>query len=188
MPPHEAAGLEGVAVAAAPDDEPAFDPLAMLEAFQNQKLGPALAELEPAAIERLRAHVDEVCESHGMALVIAELDITDSYAEPHIREIHVPAIRSELGYLVALHEAGHIVLGLPSHEEHSDGTMIERFFANEAAAWEWAIDYALDAPTEAATEAMKHLVSSDDPGEGLDEARARLAAAVARRRAGDGAP
>lgn len=77
-------------------------------------------------------HIAMLCQEHGIRRTVA-----DSRGRASVRERHIqhPPIRTEMAYFVALHEIGHIVVGL-------DGTRLER----EARCWEWALEHALVRP------------------------------------------
>jgi hypothetical protein len=77
-------------------------------------------------------HVAILCREHGIRRTVAEGRGRASVGERHIQH---PPIRTEMAYFVALHEIGHIFVGL-------EGTRLER----EAAAWDWALRAALVKP------------------------------------------
>lgn len=108
----------------------------------------------------------------------------DSWAEwgGDVRRIHTPPVGSELGYLVAFHEIGHVELQLPSHDPEPDVPGAKRLFMNEAEVWIWAIDRAPFPPSEDAEAKILVLLYCDDPGEGLAVARARVREACSARR------
>lgn len=78
-------------------------------------------------------HIAVLCREHGIRRSVSE---ARGRARVKERWIQHPPIRSEMAYFVALHEIGHIMVGI-------DGmTRLER----EAAAWDWALDNALVLP------------------------------------------
>jgi hypothetical protein len=77
------------------------------------------------------------------------------------RDIEAPAIVSEIDFWTALHEAGHVVLGLDTDGE--DGAPI---FENEIAVWRWAFDEAPVLPSGHASlliDTLRHSYAND-PG------------------------
>lgn len=78
-------------------------------------------------------HIAALCEEHGIRRTVAE---GRGRARVKERWIQHPPIRDEMAYFVALHEIGHICVGLRE-------SRLER----EAAAWEWALRSALVEPT-----------------------------------------
>lgn len=82
----------------------------------------------------LNRHVHQLCKELGIRRIIAP---GRGHARVSKREIQHPPIttRDLMTYFVALHEVGHVVVGL-------SGTRLER----EAACWRYALDVALIEP------------------------------------------
>jgi hypothetical protein len=82
----------------------------------------------------LDRHVRQLCAEHGIERIIAP---GRGHARVKKREIQHPQITvfDPMTYFVALHEIGHILVGL-------SGTRLER----EAACWRYALDVALFEP------------------------------------------
>jgi hypothetical protein len=77
-------------------------------------------------------HIRQLCQELDIKRVIAP---GRGRAKVVTRTIQHPPIRTEMAYFVALHEIGHIVVGL-------EGKRLER----EAKAWRWALENALVVP------------------------------------------
>ncbi len=89
-------------------------------------------------------------------------------------------METELAYFVALHEIGLVVLQLGSFDEPSSDERPSRLYLNEGAVWEWAPQEAIESRSEDAAEKIRVFLLSDDPGEGQQEALARVARKVPR--------
>ena len=76
--------------------------------------GPCSESLDSAEARRLRDHIESLSSAHRITVVEREMQWVDAWGEPDARKIVVPPLGSELAYFVALHEIGHLVLGLPS--------------------------------------------------------------------------
>jgi hypothetical protein len=144
--------------------------------------GPSTDPLPTATAAKLRADVETRCRDLSVHLIETPIDFdaADGQFDDQVREIRVPPLTTELAYLVALHELGHGVLGLPS-DEVRDGVR-HRLYTNEGLVWAWAIENALDPPTDDAVAKIVTMLSPHDPGEGRSEAKARVRAAAAARR------
>lgn len=166
-----------------PDDE--IDPIiALLDSVLE---GPCREPFETDIDAEWRSTIDELLSTHNIEHVQQPMSPRDSYGEWNDEggTIFTPALGSELAYLVALHEIGHIVLRLPSHDPSPDAPEAVRLFTNEAAVWEWAIEHAPTAPSSDAELKILALLFSDDPGLGLSEARTRVRESCAARRQSD---
>lgn len=78
-------------------------------------------------------HIVALCREHHIRRTVQR---GRGHARVHERRIWHPPLRDEMAYFVALHEIGHILVGL-------EGTRLER----EAACWKWAIQNALVLPS-----------------------------------------
>lgn len=82
----------------------------------------------------LDRHIAALCKEHGITRTVAPGRGRAQVAERRIK--HPPiALSDPMTYFVALHEVGHILVGL-------SGTRLER----EAACWRYALDVALIMP------------------------------------------
>lgn len=77
-------------------------------------------------------HVQMLCNEHKITRVVKP---GRGHAKVADRRIQHPPLDEEMAYLVALHEVGHVLVGL-------QGTRLER----EALAWKFALDNALAPP------------------------------------------
>ena len=82
---------------------------------------------------------------------------------------------------VDVHEAdndqriGHVVLQVVSHERVRSDERARRLYLNQAAVWEWALDVSPITPSADAAEKIRLMLTFfDDPGDGREEAVARL--------------
>lgn len=94
--------------------------------------------------ETLDRHVDDLCAAYGIRrvggrgrAVVVRVRHRNGRRERRL-EIRVPPVRGQVSYFVALHEIGHLVGAGRS------GRRLER----EAAAWRFALEEALVAPTD----------------------------------------
>jgi hypothetical protein len=87
-----------------------------------------------ATAARLAEHVQRLADEHGVTIEHQGRGI--GYRKQ--RRITVPPVRGRASYFVALHELGHVV-----------GPNPRRRLDQETAAWQWALDHALDDPTPA---------------------------------------
>ena len=151
----------------------AFDPFRFADAMFE---GPSSDPLAPEQAESLRQHFFELAAEHRISWEERDIHVLDAEGlfSPETREITVPIIRSELGYFVALHEVGHVALELPSFEHRPEWSRAHRLYRNEAIVWEWTLDAAVIPPSQDACEKLVAFLRSDDPGEGLVEAIARV--------------
>lgn len=92
----------------------------------------------------LDLHIDDLCARHGISrvegsgrAVVISVRHRDGTRERRL-EIRVPPVRGQVSYFVALHEIGHLV------GEGRSGRRLER----EEAAWRFALNEALVAPTD----------------------------------------
>lgn len=74
-------------------------------------------------------HIVALCKEHDIRRTVQR---GRGRARVKERWIQHPPLRDEMAYFVALHEIGHIFVGL-------EGTRLER----EAAAWDWALSHSL---------------------------------------------
>jgi hypothetical protein len=146
--------------------------------------GPCIKPLPTDEAARLREHLDGVLTEHRIILHEKPIGWMDADGGLETRDVVVPELGSELAYFVALHECGHVVLGLESFAEGTDvdGSPIRRY-DNEATVWEWAIDTALMAPSEDAEEKILKYLASSEPGPGREAAPGRVRESCAARRA-----
>jgi hypothetical protein len=77
-------------------------------------------------------HINLLCKEHGITRVIRP---GRGHAKVEKRWIQHPPIREEMAYFVALHEIGHIMVGLQD-------SRLQR----EAAAWAWALENSIVRP------------------------------------------
>jgi hypothetical protein len=109
--------------------EPAADPLYA-----------GMVVLDADSRRRLREHVEELAKAHEVEWRIApEIPWIASEGDPEERWFRSPPIRTEIDYLTAIHEIGHVALGLPTFG--LDGTTV--IFENEEAVWLWALEHAI---------------------------------------------
>lgn len=87
----------------------------------------------------LEAHVEELCEQHGIEIAGASRRGRATRWRGGRRQISIPEIRGQVSYFVALHEIGHLV---------GPGRSAPRLEA-EANAWLWALANAAVEPTPA---------------------------------------
>ena len=78
-------------------------------------------------------HIAALCAEHGIRRTVQR---GRGRARVKVRWIQHPPLRDEMAYFVALHEIGHICVGLT-------GTRLTR----ETAAWEWALQNSLVRPS-----------------------------------------
>ena len=96
-----------------------------------------------AKVDILDRHVSDLCTAHGIARGNGSRSgraIQRGRGRTRTLHIRIPPIRGQVTYLVALHEIGHLV------GPGRSGTRLEK----EAAAWRWAIEHSIVAPTDAA--------------------------------------
>lgn len=83
--------------------------------------------------EMLELHIQELCKAAKIKRTIKH---GRGHAKVRLRHIQHPPIRDdEMAYFVALHEIGHVAIGMKQPR-------LER----EAAAWEWALENSLIYP------------------------------------------
>jgi hypothetical protein len=87
----------------------------------------------------LEAHVEELCEQHGIELAGSSRRGRAIRWRGGRLEIAIPEIRGQVSYFIALHEIGHLV---------GPGRSAPRLEA-EANAWLWALERAAVEPTVA---------------------------------------
>jgi hypothetical protein len=87
----------------------------------------------------LEAHVEELCEQHGIGIAGASRRGRATRWRGGRREIAIPEIRGQVSYFIALHEIGHLV---------GAGRSAPRLEA-EANAWLWALQNCAVEPTPA---------------------------------------
>lgn len=145
--------------------------------------GPCTEPLAADDAAQLREHLDTVLAEHRITLREEPIGWMDAEGDLETREIIVPILGSELAYFVALHECGHIVLGLVSFgdDADADGTPV-RLYDNEASVWEWAIGIATTAPSADAEEKILKFLASSERGPGREAAPSRVRSACAARR------
>lgn len=139
--------------------------------------GPASAPLPPQSIAHLRDHIEQLVQEHRIRWEEKPIRFHDAQGSlaSDDRSITTPMLTSELAYFVTLHEIGHIVLQLPSHDDPVEGQELPtRFYGNEASVWEWALDESIVAPSADAAEKIPRFLYSDDPGESREEAHERV--------------
>jgi hypothetical protein len=110
-----------------------------------------LPDLVSTDVERLRAHSTDVAHRHGLRWCEEEIVFLDAEGDIGDRWFVSPTITNEFDYLVALHEAGHHVLRLPTF--HADGATVN--FENEVAVWKWVLEHALVDVSEAAWDSCR---------------------------------
>jgi hypothetical protein len=94
----------------------------------------------PTDLEALDDHINQLCERHGIRREeSARSGRAIRQRETGVRTIRVPPIRSQLGYLICLHEAAHHL---------GRGRSAPRLEA-EANAWLWALEHSVVEPTAA---------------------------------------
>jgi hypothetical protein len=84
------------------------------------------------SLEELDAHIQSLCDELEIERIVRR---GRGHAKTKHRRITHPPITEEMAYFVALHEIGHIVIGL-------SGTRLER----EALAWRYALDKTIISP------------------------------------------
>lgn len=139
--------------------------------------GPASAPLPAKSNARLRDHIEQLVQEHKIRWEEKPIRFHDAHGSlaPDDRSITAPMLTSELAYFVTLHEIGHIVLQLPSHDDLVEGPELPtRFYGNEASVWEWALDESIVPPSPDAAEKIPRFLHSDDPGDSPEEARERV--------------
>jgi len=87
----------------------------------------------------LEAHVEELCDQHGIEIAGASRRGRATRWRGGHREIAIPEIRGQVSYFIALHEVGHLV---------GPGRSAPRLEA-EANAWLWALRNCAVEPTPA---------------------------------------
>jgi hypothetical protein len=95
----------------------------------------------------LDRHVGDLCTAHDIDRGNGRRSgraIRRGRGRTSTLHIRIPPIRGQVTYLVALHEIGHLV------GPGRSGTRLEK----EAAAWRWAVEHSLVAPTDAARRSM----------------------------------
>jgi hypothetical protein len=90
-------------------------------------------------VERMEAHVAELCAEHGIELVGSSARGRAIRWRGGRREISIPPIRGQVSYFIALHEIGHLV---------GRGRSAPRL-ESEANAWLWALEHTMIDPTPA---------------------------------------
>lgn len=98
-----------------------------------------LPQLADKEVGRLRAHVAGFAAQRGLEWREGEMFFLQAEGDFGDGWFASPTIRTELDYLIGLHEAGHHVLDLPTFDP-VDGTVI---FDNEVAVWRWVRQTAL---------------------------------------------
>ncbi len=153
----------------------------VVAAFESLWEGPSTEPVPDEQEARMRCHVMSLAEEHDVRCREEDIHVfaAEGPLDAESRSVIVPRLSSELAYLVALHEIGHLALRLPSYEE--DGTT--RIFANEASVWEWAIDASLLPPSEDAVDKIRLTFVVDEPRDGRAAARDRVMRRCAERRA-----
>lgn len=90
-------------------------------------------------VDRRRQHIAELCDQHRIHRQDQPKGVAQGRADPAGRRVLIPAVTRVRSYYTALHEIGHCVLGydagLPAAPQ-------------EAAAWQWARDVAIERPSE----------------------------------------
>ncbi len=148
--------------------------------FEQVFEGTSTECLPATELEPLREHITRLTEGHKIEWDEKSMGFLDARGsfEDGPSWIATPLVDSELAYLVALHEIGHIVLRLDSFEDATDSGQPVRLYANEAAVWEWALDNSMIAPSTDAAEKIAVFLLTDDPGEGRQEALQRVRARI----------
>lgn len=93
---------------------------------------------------KYRRHIKTLCRDHKIAL--KERGDSHGWAKVHRRIVSVPKIVNQRSYLTAMHEIGHILLWDARDKEkfpHFYSTKPYILF-EEAAAWKWAFDNAME--------------------------------------------
>jgi hypothetical protein len=80
-------------------------------------------------LEDLDNHIAALCKEHNVTRIVKP---GRGRARVKIRVIRHPPLTEEMAYLVALHEVGHVVLGIPPQSSR-----LER----EAMCWVWALEH-----------------------------------------------
>jgi hypothetical protein len=86
---------------------------------------------------KYRAHIGSLCEQHRIRHVVE--DTAPAGADLQLRGIRTPPVTGRARYLTALHEVGHVVTYDPK-----DGRI-----HMEEKAWRWAVEKAVEPPSEA---------------------------------------
>jgi hypothetical protein len=93
-------------------------------------------------MKRLREQIEVLAAEYGIGIdyiECGEFSWFVSAGNLASRRIEVPAIDDERSYFTALHEIGHIVLGMPTYEEGSSEPSLD----NEVVVWAWALGKAI---------------------------------------------
>lgn len=88
--------------------------------------------------EKYARHIEELCKEHGIEHVVDEN--ASAAASFSRRAIRTPRVSGSARYLTALHEVGHLVT---ESDDPADTTV-----RKEERAWRWALDNAIEAPSE----------------------------------------
>lgn len=81
----------------------------------------------PPSAEVLQQHVAELTAQHWIDWYDGKAEVANLWDDGN-RTIHVPPIRGQVSYIVALHEIGH-------HVDAWQGPLLDR----EMRAWQWAV-------------------------------------------------
>lgn len=88
-------------------------------------------------------HIDELCTEHAIEFV--ETNGLNAAANIQQRRVKASPPTGVERYFIVLHEIGHVVCGLSP-----DGNVVEE----EMAAWRWALDIAIQPPTQGVARAI----------------------------------
>jgi hypothetical protein len=83
-------------------------------------------------LDAIWEHIERLATEHGIRIDTRIERPIDAFAVPWAPTICITPLRSAVGYATALHEIGHIVLGVAGEDVF-----------DERAAWEWARQNAL---------------------------------------------
>lgn len=86
-----------------------------------------------------RQHIYQLAREHNVEVREHASRLDDSYAQTELRYLYVPPINSQLTYMAALHELGHLASG------HVGSAILppRDILRQEGEAWQWALAHTM---------------------------------------------